>query len=87
MTAPHARLVGSPARALFTLAGVLLLGYAVNIVLGMLVVKQGLALWRLPDVGEFVLVLSAMAFFVAGLLIDEERTQDPELKAENGNPT
>ena len=81
------REVGGAARTLFAIAGLLLVGYIVNIGLGMLVVKRGMSLWRLPDVGEFVLVVSAMAFFVAGLLTDEERTQDPEVDAGRGNST
>ena len=50
--------------------------YAFNIALGMLAVKAGLTTWRLGDVGEFLLVLSCMAFFVAGLVADEKRQDD-----------
>jgi hypothetical protein len=59
-------------RLLFGSAAGLLLLYAVNIALGMLAVKLGVATWRLGDVGEFLLVLSCMAVFVAGLIADEE---------------
>jgi hypothetical protein len=60
-------------RWLFGIAALLLLLYALNIAAGMLVVKTHATIWRLNDVGEFVLVLSCMAFFVAGLVADEER--------------
>lgn len=59
-------------RRLFAVAAVLLLLYALNIVLGMLAVKAGLGRSRLGDVGEFLLVLACMAFFVAGLIVGEE---------------
>ena len=45
-----------------------------NVALGMAAVKLGAAVWRLGDVGEFLLVLSCMAFFVAGLIADEEES-------------
>jgi hypothetical protein len=38
----------------------------------MLLVKQAVAVWHLNDVGEFLLVLVAMAFFVLGLLTAEK---------------
>lgn len=60
-------------RWLFGIALALLTVYALNIVLGMLAVKSGLATWRMGDVGEFVVVLACMAFFVAGLVADEKR--------------
>jgi hypothetical protein len=46
--------------------------FVVNVALRMLFIKQGIAVWRLNDVGEFALVLVAMAFFVLGLLAAEE---------------
>ncbi len=46
--------------------------FALNVVSRLLFIKQGIAVWRVNDVGEFLLVLVAMAFFVAGLLIAEE---------------
>jgi hypothetical protein len=58
-------------RWLFAIAAALLLLYAANVALGMLAVKLGVTTWRLGDVGEFLLVLSCMAFFVAGLIADE----------------
>jgi hypothetical protein len=62
----------SMGRWLFGVAAGLLFLYALNVALGMLAVKAGLPTWRLGDVGEFLLVLSCMAFFVAGLVVDEE---------------
>jgi len=61
-------------RGLFAVAAVLLVGYLANVALGMAAVKLGAAVWRLGDVGEFLLVLSCMAFFVAGLIADEEES-------------
>ena len=46
--------------------------FVLNVAMRMLFIKQGIALWRLNDVGEFLLVLVAMAFFVLGLLTAEE---------------
>ena len=64
----------SPVRWLFGIAALLVLLYVGNIALGMLAAKTGAAVWRLNDVGEFLLVLSCMAFFVAGLVLDEVDT-------------
>ena len=46
--------------------------FVLNVALRMLFTKHGIAVWRLNDVGEFVLVLVAMAFFVLGLLAAEK---------------
>ena len=46
--------------------------FVLNVALRMLFTKHGIAVWRLNDVGEFVLVLVAMAFFVRGLLAAEK---------------
>ncbi len=59
-------------RWLFGIALCMITLYALNIALGMLEVKAGVAIWHLSDVGEFLLVLSCMAFFVAGLIADEK---------------
>jgi hypothetical protein len=55
-------------------------------------VKLGVAVWRLGDVGEFLLVLGCMTFFVAGLVADEERRAarregagDPHITEEESN--
>jgi hypothetical protein len=54
------------------LAGAFTALFVLNVALRMLSVKQGLAAWHLNDVGEFLLVLVAMAFFVLGLLTAEK---------------
>lgn len=59
-------------RLALVLAGVFTCLFALNVALRMLFIKQGIAVWRLGDVGEFLLVLVAMAFFVAGILAAEE---------------
>lgn len=46
--------------------------FVLNVALRMLFIKQGVVIWRLNDVGEFLLVLAAMAFFVLGLLAAEK---------------
>jgi hypothetical protein len=46
--------------------------FVLNVALRMLLVKQAVAIWHLNDVGEFLLVLVAMAFFVLGLLTAEK---------------
>lgn len=46
--------------------------FAVNVVSRLLFIKKGMVIWYVGDVGEFLLVLVAMAFFVAGLLVAEE---------------
>jgi heme A synthase len=65
----------------FVAAACLFLLYALNVALGMLAVKSGMSTWRVGDVGEFLLVLSCMAFFVAGLVVGEER----QASASRGN--
>ncbi len=47
--------------------------FMLNVVSRMLFIKQGIALWRLNDVGEFLLVLVAIAFFVVGILAAEKQ--------------
>ncbi len=61
-----------PGRLWLLLAALFTSLYALNVGLRMLHIKQGIALWRFDDVGEFVLVLIAMAFFVAGFLAIEK---------------
>jgi len=55
-----------------TLAAICAGLFALNVALRMLFIKQGIAIWRFNDVGEFLLVLVAMAFFVAGILAAEK---------------
>ena len=62
-------------RWMFAIALALFALYAINVALGMLAVKAGATMWRVGDVGEFLLVLSCMAFFVAGLVADEKREE------------
>ncbi len=62
----------SSGRPWFVLAAICIALFAVNVVLRMLFIKQGVAVWRVGDVGEFLLVLIGMVFFVAGLLCVEE---------------
>lgn len=47
--------------------------FVLNVAVRMLFIKQGVTIWRLNDVGEFLLVLVAMVFFVAGILAAEEK--------------
>lgn len=59
----------------FVLAGLFVAAFALNIALRILFIKHNITFWRLGDVGEFLLVLIAMAFFVSGLLVSEERPE------------
>ena len=63
----------SPGRTYLALAAALICLFVLNVTTRMLFIKQGVAIWRLNDVGEFLLVLVAMAFFVAGILAAEEK--------------
>jgi hypothetical protein len=74
-------------RSVFAIAALLLVAYAANVALGMAAVKLGAAVWRLGDVGEFLLVLSCMAFFVAGLIADEEESAASGRGEDESNPT
>jgi len=60
------------ARLWFLLAGLFAGLFALNVALRMLFIKLEITIWRLGDVGEFLLVLVAMVFFVAGVLTIEE---------------
>ena len=64
-----------PGRLWLALAAVFTALYALNVGLRMLHIKQDITIWRLNDVGEFVLVLIAMAFFVTGFLAVEKASQ------------
>jgi hypothetical protein len=81
------RTATSGTRWLFGIAAGLLLLYALNMGLRIAAVKLGVAPWRLGDVGEFLLVLSSMAFFVAGLVADEERHAAPTDEEGDSIPT
>ena len=70
-------------RAWFILAGLFVAMFFANVALRMLHVKLGVTLWRLGDVGEFLLVLIAMFFFVAGVLAVEESPESPTTVGRN----
>lgn len=63
---------GKSGRGWFVLAGLFTGLFVINVALRMLFIKQDVALWRLGDVGEFLVVLAAMVFFVSGVLSIEE---------------
>lgn len=58
-------------RLWLTLAAIFTGLFVLNVALRMLHIKLGIVVWRLDDVGEFLLVLVAMAFFVLGALAVE----------------
>lgn len=62
-------------RPWFLLASLFTAAFALNVAVRMLEVKRGLSIWNVGDVGEFLLVLVAMVFFVFGLLCVEERPE------------
>lgn len=59
-------------RLWLVLAAIFMGVFVLNVASRMLFIKQGIALWRLNDVGEFLVVLVAMAFFVLGILAAEK---------------
>lgn len=72
-------MMDAPARAyrrLFAVASVVLACYVVNIALRIAHIKFNADVWRLDDVGEFLLVLLCMVAFVAGLLALERRSEN-----------
>jgi hypothetical protein len=77
-------------RIAFGAASVALLLYAANVALRIDHVKFGAAIWSVGDVGEFLLVLTSMVCFVAGLLILEGGSPRPKVDAgestTGGNP-
>ena len=67
----------NPGRAAYMLAALLLCAYAANVLVGKADASLG---WQLPhagDVAEFLAVLAAMVFFVAGLLRNETAATPP----------
>lgn len=70
-------------RSAFTLAGVLLLLYVLNVALRIARIKLGAHVWALNDVGEFLLVLLCMVAFVAGLLAIEAGAPDANSMDDN----
>jgi hypothetical protein len=69
-------------RRLFAVASVILGCYVVNIALRIAHIKFNVSVWRLDDVGEFLLVLLCMVAFVAGLLALERRSENQRDKEE-----
>lgn len=70
----------SPPAALicFRVAASLLIIYVVDVLVGKAAsLLQFSVPWRLDNVGEFVVVLAAVIFFVAGVLVIEAR-HDPQ---------
>ena len=64
--------------------------FSVNVALRILFIKYHISIWRLGDVGEMLLVLVAMAFFVSGVLCIEEVTESSAAptneKPQGGHP-
>ncbi|MEP7205968.1 MAG: hypothetical protein ABI920_03450 [Casimicrobiaceae bacterium] len=58
----------------FSVSGLLLAAFLANMALRIARIKFGVDVASFGDVGEFVLVLLCMVFFVAGLLVLEART-------------
>ena len=72
--------VTSPPAALicFRVAASLLILYVVDVLVGKAAVLLQFSVpWRLGNIGEFVVVLAAVIFFVAGVLVIEARN-DPQ---------
>ena len=60
----------------FGLAALCLLAYACNVASRIALARFGVSLWHVGDVGEFVLVLASMSFFVGGVLAIEKHAPD-----------
>jgi hypothetical protein len=69
----------------YLLAALFVAVFAINVALRMLFIKHGIAIWRFGDVGEFLLVLVAMAFFVVGLLVAQESPESLVSPAANNH--
>ena len=66
------------ARICFRVAASLLIIYVVDVLVGKAAVLLQFSVpWRLGNIGEFVVVLAAVIFFVAGVLVIEARS-DPQ---------
>ena len=66
------------ARVCFRVATTLLILYVVDVLVGKAAVLLQFSVpWRLGNIGEFVVVLAAVVFFVAGVLVIEARS-DPQ---------
>ncbi len=63
------------ARICFRVAATLLIIYVVDVLVGKAAVLLHFSVpWRLGNIGEFVVVLAAVIFFVAGVLVIEARS-------------
>lgn len=60
----------------FAIAGVLLALFAANMAARIAQIKFAADVWSVGDVGEFLLVLLCMVFFVAGLFTLEAHSPD-----------
>ena len=69
----------------FAIAGVLLALFAANMAARIAQIKFAVDVWSVGDVGEFLLVLLCMVFFVAGLLTLE--TDSPDSPVDVIKPT
>jgi len=71
---------GPPAaRVCFRVAAALLILYVIDVLVGKAAVLLQFSVpWRLGNVGEFVVVLAAVIFFVAGVLVIEARNDSQQ---------
>jgi len=61
-------------RVCFRVAATLLILYVIDVLVGKAAVLLQFSVpWRLGNIGEFVVVLAAVIFFVAGVLVIEAR--------------
>ncbi len=72
-------------RVPFVISGILLGLFVVNMGLRIAHVRFGADVFQFDDVGEFLLVLLCMVFFVAGLLALEQATHAPAADESNAN--
>ncbi len=68
-------------RMTFATAGLLLVLFAANMAARIAHIKFAADVWSVGDVGEFLLVLLCMVFFVAGLLTLEAHASDSPVDA------
>ena len=67
------------ARVCFRVAATLLILYVVDVLVGKAAVLLQFSVpWRLGNIGEFVVVLAAVIFFVAGVLVIEARNDSQQ---------
>ena len=67
------------ARVCFRVATTLLILYIVDVLVGKAAVLLQFSVpWRLGNIGEFVVVLAAVIFFVAGVLVIEARNDSQQ---------